>query len=1839
MANYVDPNEVIEPQASPRYVDPAMVDYVDESEVVEAKPDRATQTPLEFLKESALGNLPFGIAKGGDIALRGLEAGVAAGAGALGFEGARDAILKGGDERSRSIGQFIQENAGQGKAAELGQGIGMLPAMINPITAIPAAVGGLTDLQRTLDEQGVDPQTAANVAKIQGVANTVLGSLPFAQISRLAGAGVNVTAGGFADWATQLYLDAKGKGQIADEMFDPTDFVQRAIDAIGGAAATPVRPVKGGKPQDVTKNLDLIDEKNKAHEEALKSQSQTTLYVGEDQVVSPELGTKITEDPGVAEYARAQVQDRLATQDPKKYSYWEPQQGELFDPMSGPHYPDQRSAGQLPLDLQTDAGPLTKGAISEPSGMAAPTTPEFKNWFSNSKVRDREGNPIVMYHGTPSADITEFKPNKKGLIFVTKDQSMASNFATKTAKSAEWVREQLAPSVYPVYVRAENPFEFWKDANAQVLADRLFANTPAGKRLSIAQHNLTYGDFLHKVVRGDWGVLEDSKAIEAIKDLGYDSLYVQEGGQRNLAVFDPNQLKSQFNKGTFGETAELSGAEKLNPADQAKLDTIGDVRYNYLTDEDYRKALAKRIAANPQDYTAAQKFQMMEDPRKHITGKEVATILKLRGPATRTAYDPQDLPSYNPKTGEFTGSELVQKMIDDSQNRGYKVIMKYIVKHLQKLEKLEGDARLRFAMDLDPLGNPRKQMFNRTAQKMDDKNWAAYYDSNRNVIWFSAEGFTPHTIIHETLHGLTVRYIELYPNDPKVQAIKFIFESIRNDPIFHTRTEDGQREYGLQNMKEMISEAFSNPMFQAKLLMHKVEGLGKTVKNAMNALAEEVRKILGLPDIKTTDTLENLIMRIDDIVHYTSEFGKEIDEKWHTVYAGSKKVEGIKEIAVATAEEKFKARLAQYKQTQQDILKAINGPSPALSDSIYKEAHGNQVVDAEDAKAKMVEGTTGVQHLAKDPVVDEALIEKIAAEPDGSDMWAMTPGALARAIRAKSTLVLTGYRLMDNASKRIAFLTKKVIAPVEKSMVKLIQSGDQGKILHDIFMRELKNKRDYDADELRDAGVSDEAIMAHLEFRTMMQEVLDRQNQARRDKGLEPVDRLESYLASRWSGPWRANLRDEDGRIVWQIAEHNKGRAKKALEHILAKEPTLKADDITYKQGRERSDSVEAGYHEMLKLLDPQDPRTQTLQSIYEEYVLGNTEDVAQQEKHFLTKTGVRGYAGDRSWAKNDYKDFFIQQFEYAKNAIKWSEYQTAVDKLKPLLHDPKLQESQKNNIAYLKEYSKNHLGFGTSELFSRIDNAVAKALRISPDTLQSGMGAAKTYFYLSRLGLSIPFTITQFIQPAITTPGWHSMLSSEGYKHNPVNTAIMGTVHGAGAALWHYIKLLGGNPSFVERLMDPVDKDAVRWMEANGITDINQLVDIKRDLRPRAVKKLAMPFEFTIKHSETIARSMAFMAFVQHLKQSGKFDLKSAEGKAALYQKAEDMTKISMTDYRSTERALMFERGGLTGDAAATLHSYQLNNLFQLWHFGNEFKKGNVAPLANMMFMQMVAAGAMGLWFIDDLDDLWDNFKKVMPHDLYMKLKNTSIKGFILENFNDLAAYGLVSKIGGTNMHTRMSAADQIPIMPFEKMDLTSLKGFGQSVANSAGGLVPFAGTTGNLLAAGKDQLLNAPDRDKWESAYAAAPAVAQGPMENLPAFNAGPVSKSPTDLGKGVRRRTEDEKFLRNLGLRSTAEQKQKDKEWGNTKIEMELTRRMQSASQKATSHFLDGNPKRGVGEIIKYVDLGGEPAAILNTLPKAQIKQVTTEIERRALDAGSGSRAAVLKLKRYLDNVGVQ
>jgi hypothetical protein len=231
-------------------------------------------------------------------------------------------------------------------------------------------------------------------------------------------------------------------------------------------------------------------------------------------------------------------------------------------------------------------------------------TKEFKDWFGDSKIVNGDSTPKVMYHGL-AKDTTDFtrKTERGAPIFLTDDPTFAPRFAadsyasvarnpepylTKeqidggvkraiaaikkdygkdslgkemieslktgnlkdaTPEAREYIQKEFinllptGPHIMPLYVRAERSFDYDNPEHIERVINNL-------KDSNINTELLSYD-----LNKGDWETIESPRVQEAIKELGFDSFYVEEIGRKNLAVYEPNQVKSAIgNLGTFSRT-------------------------------------------------------------------------------------------------------------------------------------------------------------------------------------------------------------------------------------------------------------------------------------------------------------------------------------------------------------------------------------------------------------------------------------------------------------------------------------------------------------------------------------------------------------------------------------------------------------------------------------------------------------------------------------------------------------------------------------------------------------------------------------------------------------------------------------------------------------------------------------------------------------------------------------------------------------------------------------------------------------------------------------------------------------------------------------------------------------------------------------------------------------------------------------------------------------------------------------------------------------------------------------------------------------------------------------
>lgn len=145
------------------------------------------------------------------------------------------------------------------------------------------------------------------------------------------------------------------------------------------------------------------------------------------------------------------------------------------------------------------------GEVNEAKGVAqAVDTDAFKRWFGDSKVVNEKGKPLLMYHATES-EFSEFD---------TKKRAIAGEGSFFSSEPLESFASEEGGNIMPVYLSIKNP-----------------------KIIEIG--------------RDDDNILK-AKFIRE----GYDGVILTWDGRILTAVaFYPEQIKSQFNKGTFSPDA------------------------------------------------------------------------------------------------------------------------------------------------------------------------------------------------------------------------------------------------------------------------------------------------------------------------------------------------------------------------------------------------------------------------------------------------------------------------------------------------------------------------------------------------------------------------------------------------------------------------------------------------------------------------------------------------------------------------------------------------------------------------------------------------------------------------------------------------------------------------------------------------------------------------------------------------------------------------------------------------------------------------------------------------------------------------------------------------------------------------------------------------------------------------------------------------------------------------------------------------------------------------------------------------------------------------------------
>jgi hypothetical protein len=336
----------------------------------------------------------------------------------------------------------------------------------------------------------------------------------------------------------------------------------------------------------------------------------------------------------------------------------------------------------------------------------------------------------------------------------------------------------------------------------------------------------------------------------------------------------------------------------------------------------------------------------------------------------------------------------------------------------------------------------------------------------------------------------------------------------------------------------------------------------------------------------------------------------------------------------------------------------------------------------------------------------------------------------------------------------------------------------------------------------------------------------------------------------------------------------------------------------------------------------------------------------------------------------------------------------------------------------------------------------------------------------------------------------------------------------------------------------------------------------------------------------EEVTRTWAFTTLAHYLHSAGIPKEKAAE-------MAEVATSISMVDYSRQSRAMIYNRLGMLGDMAATVTTFKHNAYTQLATYG--FNKAPKTALT-MATLQLLMGGLVGMYAVDDVDDMLGVLKTMFPE----ALKDVQgLKESIMRNASEFWAFGGISAASrkimpeGIDLGTKFSMDNLFPDSPMEA-------------------LFPLFSVIANTTEAGKKFLIAPTVTNAAGVMYPMMPATIKGAMENtIFSDDKGGYIPSKTDQLKT--RRSENEQRLRLLGLRSLDERKESELVFRTRNSRLRDEELQKRYLEQVRTYSRSGNPEKMAQAVVKYMSNGGEWRSINAFIEKSARERILDEVQR--------------------------
>ena len=230
-------------------------------------------------------------------------------------------------------------------------------------------------------------------------------------------------------------------------------------------------------------------------------------------------------------------------------------------------------------------------------------------WENCSKIVDANGEPLVVYHGTPTGGFTIFRDES----YFSPLMWYAEKYKNPAASSNRSSRDVGTPMIYEVFLNIRKPFDTRNAAEKKIFETDFFRKWGNGAPLS--ERGLP-----------DWTDATDLLEFIEENELDYDGLILDEGGYpdgnggvilrgHSFVPVTPNQIKSSTdNRGTFdGSSPDITFSVVGEHA--ANWEKIKDRAFTGRDDGKLRVELQRKheLTLNQEQTTQAEAIKHLEE--------------------------------------------------------------------------------------------------------------------------------------------------------------------------------------------------------------------------------------------------------------------------------------------------------------------------------------------------------------------------------------------------------------------------------------------------------------------------------------------------------------------------------------------------------------------------------------------------------------------------------------------------------------------------------------------------------------------------------------------------------------------------------------------------------------------------------------------------------------------------------------------------------------------------------------------------------------------------------------------------------------------------------------------------------------------------------------------------------------------------------------------------------------------------------------------------------------------------------------------------------------------------